>query len=347
MTELLASLRQDLLGRRMLPLLVLVGVALLGAVAYTALGGGGSSHSANPSASASPLPSVPPTLATPAPANPHQASAETTSGSTYQSAGTTRDPFIPLPRPKEAKGVSGAAATGSSAATTGSSSSTTGSGGKSTGGGSAGSGASGTGGNPSAGAPGGSSGNGGSGGAKSGEPSPSKPAPKPKAKPQYRVALQFGVAPPAGQNPQLTPYADLSKVTPLPSKENQLIAFAGVSASGKDALFTLIQPAILKGNGVCQPSAAQCESIDLPTGQTEELSFVNASGETVVYLLQVVSIEKGEAAAHEARAHTAHEARAHGARAGARAHGAISYGAHAPSSDHRRRVARSRAHLHH
>jgi hypothetical protein len=332
MNEFITSLKQDLLGRRMFVPLAIVGLALVGAIAYTVLGGGGSSTT-NPNASASPLPSVPPTLATPAPANPHQASAETTSGSTYQSGGATRDPFIPLAKPKEANGTTGGAKAGSAASTAGSSTSTTGAGGKSTGGGSSGAGSGGSGsGTGSSGASGGSSpASPGSGsGSGSSEPThPSHPSPKPKAKPKYRVALQFGTAPPPGQNPQLTPYTDLSRVTPLPSHEDQLIAFAGVGSSGKGALFTLLQPAILKGNGVCLPSAAQCESVDLPVGQTEELSFVNASGQTVVYLLQVVSIEKGEASAHEARAHSA-----------------ISYGTHGATSHHRRRVTRPRSHLH-
>jgi hypothetical protein len=337
--ELVASLKQDLLGRRMLPLLILVAVALLGAIAYVALGGGGGSSAPSPSAAASPLPNVPPTLATPAPANPHQAAAETTSGNTYQSGGASRDPFIPLAKPKEIKGKGGATA-GNAASTAGSSSSTTTGGGKSTAGAGTGSGSGGSAGSGSGGSAGSggstpTSGNGGGSGTTGSEPSqPSHPSPKPKAKPSYRVALQFGTAPPPGQDPQLTPYTDLSKVTPLPSKENQLIAFAGVKGSGKDALFTLLQPAILKGNGVCLPSAAQCESIDLSVGQTEELSFVNASGQTVVYLLQVISIEKGEASAHEARAH------------GARARTTISYGSHGASSHHRRRVARPRSHLH-
>jgi hypothetical protein len=339
MNEFIASLRQDLLGRRMFVPLAIVGLALVGAIAYTVLGGGGSSTT-NPNASASPLPSVPPTLATPAPANPHQASAETTSGSTYQSGGATRDPFIPLAKPKEANGTTGGAKAGSAGGTAGSSTSTTGAGGKSTGGGSSGAGSGGSGsGTGSSGANGGSSpaspGSGSGGGSSEPtQPTHPSPSPKPKAKPKYRVALQFGVAPPPGQNPQLTPYTDLSRVTPLPSHENQLIAFAGVGSSGKGALFTLLQPAILKGNGACLPSAAQCESVDLPVGQTEELSFVNASGQTVVYLLQVVSIAKDEANAHEARAH------------GARAHSAISYGTHGATSHHRRRVARPRAHLH-
>jgi hypothetical protein len=100
MNALLASLKNDLLGRRLLPLLVLCGVALAGAVAYTVLGGSGSGSSTPTASLSSSLPPVPPSLASPAPGNPNQAVSETTSGVHYQRGGTARDPFVKLPEPK-------------------------------------------------------------------------------------------------------------------------------------------------------------------------------------------------------------------------------------------------------
>jgi hypothetical protein len=337
MIDQLKSLKQDLFGRRLLPVLALAALALVGAVAYAALGGGGSSSPATASVAGTTLPPVPAVVAAPAPANPKQAISETTAGSHYQRGGPTRDPFVPLPKAKTAA----AAATSSGAAKAGSSSSTASTETKSTGGSSTGSTGGGSGAGGGSGGSGSSGGSGGSGGSTptTGNSSPSPTPSKPKPKPVYRVALQFGVAPPPGQNPQLTPYTDLDRVTPLPSKQDELVAFAGVGPTGKGAYFTLLQPAILKGSGVCLPSASQCESVDIAMGQTEELSFVNAAGQPVVYLLQVVSIDKGEAAAHEARARNAHAR-------GARVHVSISYVRHGTASDHRRRVARSRAHLH-
>jgi hypothetical protein len=44
MTEFLSSLKADLLDRRLLPLVALVSLALVGAVAYAALGGGSSTE---------------------------------------------------------------------------------------------------------------------------------------------------------------------------------------------------------------------------------------------------------------------------------------------------------------
>ncbi len=88
------------------------------------------------------------------------------------------------------------------------------------------------------------------------------------------MAILFGVAPPPGQNPQLTPYTDLSRQTPLPCRQHALIVLTAVGPTGKGAIFKLLVPAILKGPAICLPSASQCESIDLAIGQTEELSYV-------------------------------------------------------------------------
>lgn len=262
MSGLLASLKTDLLGRRLLPILVLVGVALAAAVAYAVLGGGSSSQTpaASLTAPGSP-PEVPPTLASPAPANPHQAVSETTSGAHFQRAGGAHDPFTPLPetKPKAAKAASGSTPSSSGAGSKSSS---------------------------------GGSGSGG-GTAPSGPPNQNPTKPKVLQR-SYQVALLFGLAPAPGQNPQLTPYVNLKRLTPLPSAKDPLLVYAGVGPTGKGAIFTLLHEAILKGGGICLPSATQCEALDMPVGQTEELQYVDSAGQAVTYLLQVVSIVKHE-----------------------------------------------------
>jgi hypothetical protein len=274
MMNVLNSLKKDLLGRRLLPFVIIAGVALAGGVAYAVLGGGSSSPSSV--ASVAPvLPPAPTTVATPAPANPKVAVSETTSGASYQNGGATRDPFVPLPQPKTTVAPSSPTNTTSSSST-GKSTSTSGSSGSST---------------PSGG------GSGASGGSTPTGPSSPSPTPaQPKKQTVYHVALLFGLAPPPGQNPQLTPYTDLSRKTALPSKQDPLLVLGAVGPSGKGAIFTLVQPAILKGPATCLPSASQCEAIDIPVGQTEELSYIGSSGQTVTYQLQIVSITKaGEA----------------------------------------------------
>ena len=99
MTDFLGSLKADLLDRRMLPLLALVGVALVGALAYAVLGGGSSSTSPTATTSAPPISLGAPGIAiSQAPSSASQAIAETTSGSARQRGGSSRDPFTPLPR---------------------------------------------------------------------------------------------------------------------------------------------------------------------------------------------------------------------------------------------------------
>ncbi len=312
MMNVLNSLKKDLLGRRLLPFVILAVVVLAGGVAYAVLGGGGSSSPSSVASVAPALPPAPTTVATAAPANPNVAVSETTSGASHQSSGATRDPFVPLPQPKSKT----TSATGATPSSSSSSSTTSSSGAGSSSGSKSSSGA-------------------GSGGSTpttpTTTPTPTTPSPTPapkKSPPVYEVALLFGLAPPAGQNPQLTPYEHLMSLTLLPSKQNQLLAYSGVGPTGKGALFTLLQPAILKGPGTCLPSTTQCERLDLEAGKTEELSYVGETGQPTVYQLQVVSIVKKEASAHTATARASN-----------------TLGAHA-ATDHRRRVSRSRADLH-
>jgi hypothetical protein len=266
MIDVLKSIKADLLSRRVLPILGLVGVALIAAVAYAVMGGG--STPATPAA-ATPAPLTAGSLvsATKSPANADAAVSETTSGARDQSEGGSHDPFIPLPSPVVAKKK--VASTTAASGTTTSQATTT--------------------------APTSSSGGG----------TPVKATPKPKSKPKpvtiYRVAVMFGTAPAApAEAPQLTPYENLKRLTPFPSAGNPLIVYSGVSTSGKAAIFTVTGEAILKGQASCLPSASQCEAIDLAVGATEELSYLAPTGQTIVYELQVVSIDRQEASAARA-----------------------------------------------
>ena len=106
-TDYLRALREDLRDRRLLPLVVLAGVADVGAIAFVILGGsGGSSSSATASTGTS---ATPPTAAETTglaltPVDTSNAVAETTDGAAVQHAGGSRDPFALLPnvasRPK-------------------------------------------------------------------------------------------------------------------------------------------------------------------------------------------------------------------------------------------------------
>ncbi len=275
MTDFLNSVKADLLDRRMLPLLVVLGAAFIGAVAYAVLGGGSTTTAPTPAAVAPATPNVAGIVISQPPAGTDQAVAETTSGAPHQRGGLARDPFLPLPGTQSK--TSASATTSSSS---GSSSSNAASSGAST---------------PSA------SGSGGTTTAPASKPA--QPA-KPKTPaPVYNVEVQFGLAPvgtpPTG--PPLTSHAKLKRLTPLPDSKQPLVVFQGVTAGGKSATFTLVGEAIIRGNGACIPNASQCEAIDLKPGQAEQLEYLPPSGPAVIYELKVVKISRATATTASAR----------------------------------------------
>jgi hypothetical protein len=267
MNEFLNSLKADLLDRRLLPILALVGVGLVAALAYVALGGGGKA-----SAPMAPTPSahVPAGIATSeAPAHPAQGVAETTSGSSVQRHGYAHDPFNPLPSAVKAASAS-STPTSSSSTTSAPAASPTGS------------------------VPAGS---GSSPKAETSPVAPSKPAVPRKPATAYQVSVLFGAVP-AGTpllTATLTPYENLKLLTPLPSGDKALIVFRSVTAGGKSASFTLVGEAILRGAATCVPSAAQCQRINLKPGQAEQLEYLPVSGPPVTYELRVASIAPSKA----------------------------------------------------
>jgi hypothetical protein len=276
MTDFLGSLKADLLDRRILPIVLVLAAALIGALAYAVLGGGSSAATPAPVASpVSPLStgaSASSISVSQAPTATGQPVAETTSGSVHRSLGASRNPFSPLPGAK----VASASTTSSASAGSGASSPAT-------------TGASTTTSESTSGA----------------TPTPeSKPSPsKPKKQTVYTVAALFGAVPRGSPSPSpsLTPYEHLKRQQPLPSSAAPLVVFRGVTAGGKSASFTLVGEAILRGGAACLPNASQCEAIDLKPGQVEELEYVPPEGAAVIYQLQVVSIDASKASASAAR----------------------------------------------
>jgi hypothetical protein len=272
MSEILQSLKSDLLDRRLLPVLLLLGAALAGAVAYAVLAGGSSAKpvatlTLPPGAGGAPVngPTLPVQQVA---ASPNAAAAETTDGARYQHKPGAHNPFIPLASPKAKTAAASSASSSKTPASSPSpASSPAGKSGSST---------------PSSSSSGGGT-------------TPSQPAPrKPKAvhKLIVEVGVLFGPAPTVpGQLSQLTPYASVKRLEPLPSTTTPLIVFQGLASDKKSAIFALSREAILKGEASCLPNAFQCESIELKAGQAEELSFLNeASGQTAAYELVLQSI---------------------------------------------------------
>lgn len=284
MSEILQSLKSDLLDRRLLPILLALALALLAALAYALFAGGGS---AKPVALAAALPrpvSQGPTLpVAQAPADPHAAVAETTEGAPYRHHAGARNPFTPLPSPKLPTSTAGAATKPSSTPAESKSG-----GSSSTGAGSSGGGTT----TPS-------------------QPStPPAPKPKPKPKPAFIVKLEYGPLPAAPAEPQLTPF-EVRTRRPLPSASDPRIVFTGVHGTPFEATFTLGREAILKGQGVCMPSTSQCEAIDLAAGKSEQLEYLEPTGQTVTYELKILSIARPEGASAASIARRRHHGHRH------------------------------------
>jgi hypothetical protein len=267
MTDFLKALKTDLLDRRLRLLLGLLVAGLVAALVYAATGAGGSS-------SAPPV--APPVgglgssgiAASAAGTNSNEAVAEVTSGAAVQRGGLARDPFAFLPGVLAKTTTTPAASTSSTSKSKGTSSSSS---------------------SASKAEPAPSSKSGGSAG-------PTTPAPNHHVvKPEtvYKVSMQLGQLP-AGtppQNAQLSSYQDVRVHQRLPSVQQPLLSFDGVTASGHRASFKLETEAIPRGPAVCVPSPNQCEAIALKPGESEELEYVQSGVAPVVYLLKVVSIE--------------------------------------------------------
>jgi hypothetical protein len=277
MKPFLESLRSDLLDRRFLPALALLGVALAAALAFMILGGSSSTPTLPaPSASSGATGAVGAVAISPAPAA-NEAVSETASGA-HQHAGTPRNPFTPLP---SAKTKSSTAATSASAPASTSSSSSASSGSSSS-----------------------SSSSSGSSGS-SGSTSPSTPAKPAKPKPPqkvFHVDVLFGAAPTGtpAQSIPMTAFNNLTRLYPLAVDGEAPLVFTGVAAGGGSAIFTVVREVFLHGPAVCHPSASQCQAIQLKPGQSEELEYVPPSGQALLYRLEVVSIKAAKVSAAKA-----------------------------------------------
>jgi hypothetical protein len=281
MSEFFSSLKSDLLDRRFLPVLAILGVALLAALGYAVLGAGSSTSSTPPASggASSGARGATGVIAISQAPVPNQAVAETTSGS-QQHTSTPHNPFTPLPGAKKAASSSTSSAASKSSGSSGTSSSGSG---KST--------------------------------SSSGGTTPAttlKPiAPAKRVIIHFHVTAQFGVVPAVAegappQPAQLQTYKDMAIDEPLPGKDNPQLVYLGVVLkTGKDAVFGLTGEAIVHGSATCKPSPTQCQAIELGIGQTEKLEVFSPTGQPVTYELKLLSIAKSVSSASTARAHQA------------------------------------------
>jgi hypothetical protein len=280
MTEFLSSLRADLTDRRMRVVVILVAVALIGALVYALSGGSSSTPTSAPS---SPLGgSAPSIAAVAAPPNPNESVAETASGAPHQHSGASRNPFTPLPgSPSPLAASASAKSSSSSSSSTASSTST-----------------------KTAAA--------GSGSSSGGHQVALKPLlVKQQFLIHFHTTVQFGVvpAPPAPgappPAPQLKTYKDIKLHEALPSKENSQLVYLGVVLrTGKAAVFELTGEVFLHGSAKCLPSPKHCIAIELHIGHSATLESIEPNGTPVTYQIKLLSISRSVTSASSARVHT-------------------------------------------
>ncbi len=279
MSDFLKLLKDDLLDRRMRPLLIVCVVVLVAGVGYAVTSGSGSAGGGE-SAGGAPAGAsavVPTAASAGSGVSANGAAAETTFGAVKQS-GRVADPFKTLAGATGATGKSAggsgkgasskASAKGPATQSPSKSSSTT----TTT-----------------------STQQSGSTKTEHNEGSKHRSGAHPKS--PYRVTIEFGRAPAsATEAPHLVSFAGLPIGAALPSKNDPLVRVKAISASGTSGTATIAlatsRAPIVSGVGICLPSSTECEAVKLSVGQSEELDYLEPDGQTVTYVVKLSAISK-------------------------------------------------------
>jgi hypothetical protein len=276
--EYLDALKADLVDRRMLPVLLTLGVLLVAAVVYVVVGGGEKAQTPIFATAPTSSPSGATGISiTPVAKGTTGAVAEVTSGESLQHSGPTRDPLQAPPGSKRsstaASAVKGSSAPGK---TSGSSSPAATS--------------------PAA-APKTTTATTTSATTTATSTSATAVAPSAPATPAspYAVDVEFGEVP-AGTTTAvagLAAHLGLTRITAFPSAADDLVALTAISDRGKAARFVFVKPMIPTGVAKCIPSPSQCEAVDLKPGQVEELEYLpSGGGPAIFFQIHLLGISK-------------------------------------------------------
>lgn len=161
------------------------------------------------------------------------------------------------------------------------------------------------------------------GGSSSPAGSPSEPTPaapvvpdsntdKPARKYElYSLTVRFG----ASESDSLEKM-NLPRLKALPSADDARLVYLGPGKDGKSAVFMVDAALESQGDGTCDPSPANCETIELREGETEFFDVLDESGSsTAQYQLDLLDIKRSSTAS----AAKAKQARAKASKAGKRA----------------------------
>ncbi|HMS61024.1 MAG TPA: hypothetical protein PKD63_02010 [Solirubrobacteraceae bacterium] len=155
-------------------------------------------------------------------------------------------------------------------------------------------------------------GGGGGGGGGDAAPAPADDAPakdetkssKPKSTaPTYTVTLRFG------QADSMKTLRNVARLTPLPSAQSPFFVYLGAKKDGKTLVFLVSSDAKATGDGTCRPSAKDCETIELQSGDTEFFDLTTTDG-VQQYQMDIVKITKSGSTSSSSSGKAAKSARA-------------------------------------
>jgi hypothetical protein len=118
---------------------------------------------------------------------------------------------------------------------------------------------------------------------------PASPAPKRYA--FQELTVRFGGAEGSPER------RSLKRLEPLPSDEKPVLIYLGALEDGKTAVFLIDHGVNAIGDGACDPSPEQCETLRLREGETEFFDVVDETGKvTAQYELDLLKIHNGTTA---------------------------------------------------
>jgi hypothetical protein len=127
-----------------------------------------------------------------------------------------------------------------------------------------------------------------------GSTTPAEPAPKKKTYPLYTLTVRFG------DSSTTPPRHKVTRLEALPDSDNPLLVYMGVKDGGKAAVFMLDSSVTPQGDGECEPSPADCETLVLRKGETEFFDVLDENGEsTAQFELDLLDINTKKSTTRE------------------------------------------------
>ncbi len=106
----------------------------------------------------------------------------------------------------------------------------------------------------------------------------------------YSVDLRIG------RDGKLATRNDVARLSPLPRQDDPFFVYLGVAADGETAMFLVSSDATPTGDGKCKPSPANCERVLMKAGDTQFFDVTTPEGETIQYQLDVTRVSRQRSA---------------------------------------------------